>query len=99
MKHIFSIGFLILIMTFMFTPADAGIITVCKGGGCAYDTIQAALDNAGSGDTVLVKDGTYEENIEWPGVDGIILQSENGPDNCTIDNCGNRLPDCDKEKG
>ena len=47
--------------------------------------IQTALDVASAGDTVWVRDGTYLENIVWPAVDGITLQSESGPNNCIID--------------
>ena len=51
-------------------------------------TIQAGIDAAEDGDTVLVADGTYtgdgNRDLDFGGK-AITLQSENGPDNCVID--------------
>uniref|UniRef100_A0A7C4CAD4 Right handed beta helix domain-containing protein n=1 Tax=candidate division WOR-3 bacterium TaxID=2052148 RepID=A0A7C4CAD4_UNCW3 len=41
-------------------------------------TIQAGLNLAGNGDTVLVQPGIYNENLVWPSVDGIKLLSSAG---------------------
>lgn len=67
------------------TVAAAGIVVVPD----EYPTIQAGLNAAGSGDTVLVKPGTYPENITWPGRDGIRLYSADGPAATVIDGGGN----------
>ena len=49
-----------------------------------YDTIQAALDDADSGDTIEVADGTYDESIIFSSGKVIILQSVNGASSTTI---------------
>lgn len=48
-------------------------------------TIQAGLNLAGYGDTVLVRPGTYNENLVWPAGDGIKLLSEAGPAATIVD--------------
>jgi len=57
-------------------------------------TIQAAIDDANDGDTVIVAPGTYagegNRDIDFKGK-AIILKSEVGPESCIIQ-CGGRYP-------
>ena len=53
-----------------------------------YNTIQAALDDADSGNTIEVNDGTYTENIIFPEDKAIVLKSINGKFVTTINGVG-----------
>jgi hypothetical protein len=46
-----------------------------------FSTVQAALDAAVSGDSILVSEGTYSENIVWPQTNDLHLLSD--PNNLT----------------
>ncbi len=63
--------------------ATAATLNVCKSG-CTYSTIQTAINAAVAGDTVLVDDGVYTENIDFSGK-AVTVQSVNGAASTTID--------------
>lgn len=67
-------------------PAEALTRDVCKSG-CAYSSIQAAIGDSLTGDTVLVHDGTYGENITFSGK-AITVRSVNGAATTIIDGKG-----------
>jgi predicted outer membrane repeat protein len=66
----------------------AEIITVDDDGPADFNNIQAAIDDANDGDTIIVKPGTYtgpgNYDLDFKGK-AITVQSENGPENCIID--------------
>ena len=53
-----------------------------------FPTIQDGINGSANGDTVIVRDGTYFENINFNGK-AIHLQSENGPTTTIIDGMAN----------
>jgi parallel beta-helix repeat protein/predicted outer membrane repeat protein len=57
-----------------------------------YPTIQGAIDASVNGDTVIVKPGTYVENIDFLGKD-IVVKSSDGPDVTVIDGGNPSNPD------
>ena len=48
-----------------------------------YAKIQWAVDNASDGDMIIVRDGTYTENVDV-NVDNLTLKSENGSDSTIV---------------
>ena len=54
-----------------------------------YSTIQSALNTASIGDTILVEQGIYKENIIWPNQKNLTLISSSNNENTIID--GNQL--------
>ena len=49
-----------------------------------YLTIQDAIDDVPNGYQIIVRDGTYDGNLDMKGK-AVVLQSENGSKNCIID--------------
>lgn len=63
-------------------PCPKRIIYVDDDGPADFNNIQAAIDNANDGDTIIVEKGIYFENINFRGKN-IILTSTN-PNNLTV---------------
>ena len=63
-------NFLLLTVLFLSIAAQANTIKVPED----YTEIQSAIDAAQDGDTILVAQGTYQENIDFKGK-GIVLTS------------------------
>jgi hypothetical protein len=81
-------AYLLLVLAFSnFTFANK-IIYVDDDGTADFNNIQAAIDDANDGYTILVADGTYTGNgnrdIDFKGK-AITVKSENGPKTCIID--------------
>ena len=72
----------ITLMVFFTATADAATLDV--GEGKPYTSIQAAITDAVAGDTVLVYDGTYVEQINFMGK-AITVRSVNGATGTIID--------------
>ncbi len=70
--------------------AVAATVTVCSSG-CDHTTIQAGINAASSGDTILVSSGTYSENINYGGKNVTVL-SVNGAGVTTIQGSGGNSP-------
>jgi len=47
-----------------------------------YATIQAAVNNATAGDTIIVRDGNYTENVKVN--KRLTIQSQNGTASCVV---------------
>ncbi len=75
-----------VIMALLFTTANAAVWYVHPDS--AQNCIQDCLDSCSTGDTVLVGEGTYYENITWPNMQGIDLIGENGAASTIIDGGG-----------
>ncbi len=89
--HIFFIFFIFFVV---FSVKGIAItletgITIDDGTGTAYETIQAAVNAAGDGDTVLVEDGIYmgegNRDIDFNGKAITVRSVTGNPENCIID--------------
>lgn len=91
-KAFSSLIFAVSLVVFLSLSGTASGATLYVGPGEAYTEIQPAISAASSGDTIVVRDGTYtganNKNLDFGGK-SITLKSENGPQNCIIDCDGN----------
>ncbi len=55
---------LLLLLLLSVSAASAAIITVDDSGGAVYTDVRAVVDNATTGDTIYVYNGSYEENVD-----------------------------------
>ncbi|MHC4646278.1 MAG: outer membrane protein assembly factor BamB family protein [Planctomycetota bacterium] len=81
----------LLLSVVLVSLANGRIITVSRDGAADFNNIQAAIDDANDGDTVVVADGTYSgvgnETIDFRGK-AIKVRSAGGAGCCTIDSDG-----------
>ena len=93
-RYSFSLGFAVfllisllgstLAMAIVYVDDDSTCVTECGTGAAPWPTIQEALNAASEGDMVLVEDGEYTEDIQWPVVNGIHLKSRNGKESVRV---------------
>jgi hypothetical protein len=80
--------FFVLVLFLLTAVLQARTITVNDDGPADFNNIQAAINDANNGDTVLVANGTYSglgnRDIDFLSK-AITVKSENGPTNCIID--------------
>lgn len=74
---------LVLAIIALLCGTASAATTIYVGPGEIDTTIQGAVNNATSGDTIIARDGAYNENVNV-GVTHLTIQSENGSANCFV---------------
>lgn len=77
---------ILLFLLFSFGAASAKTITVDDSGGADFTKIHDAVNVACAGDTIIVKDGTYAEDVRVN--KSLTIQSENGTDKTIVESPG-----------
>lgn len=95
MRKLFTLSIIVLILSACFTTLSARTWYIMPDGTGDAPTIQAGIDSAAAGDTVLLANGTFtgdgNKTIEYHGK-AITVRSEEGePDSCIIDIEGSGL--------
>lgn len=85
-----QVGVAMLLTMGLAQAAAANTIHVCST--CAHTTIQAAVNDATSGDTVSIAAGRYDENVTIEGKALILLGAAGGTDGVTEVYAGGRGP-------
>jgi hypothetical protein len=86
-----------LLLSILWVPLSAHTIYVHPDS--SVSSIQAGLNLAGAGDTVLVGPGTYTENLVWPAVESIKLFGELGAESTIVDAGGSGNALCMEDGG
>ncbi|MDY6964381.1 MAG: NosD domain-containing protein [Halobacteriota archaeon] len=81
-RYVVRLAIIILLLTLFIGTASAEIWYVDDDSGADFTKIQDAIDAAVAGDTIIVKDGTYHENVDV--YERLIIRSENGSVSTTV---------------
>ena len=77
-----SIAIIILLLAVFISTVSAGTWYVDDDGGADFTSIQDAIDAAIADDTIIIKDGTYNENVDVN--KRLKIRSEKGPDSSIV---------------
>ena len=81
-RYVSRFAIIILLLTLFIGTASAETWYVDDSGGADFTSIQNGVNTATAGDIIIVKDGTYNENVD---VDKrLTIRSENGADKTIV---------------